>query len=118
MATETFTRLVDDLDGTKAERTVDFSWDGVGYSTDLSKKNLAALQKALQPFVAAARVTPAERSVRGSRTRAVSGASGKASSRKRRDVAVVRDWARANGYTVSDRGRLGADIVAAYEASR
>jgi hypothetical protein len=39
MATETFTRLIDDLDDTKAERTVDFAWDGVWYSIDLSKMN-------------------------------------------------------------------------------
>ena len=55
MATETFTRLVDDIDGSKAERTVVFSWDGKGYAIDLSKKNIAALEKALKPYVAAAR---------------------------------------------------------------
>jgi hypothetical protein len=117
MATETFTRLIDDLDGTKAERTVDFAWDGVGYSIDLSKKNVAALQKALQPFVAAARVTPAQPSGKG-RGRTTPGGSARAGARKRGDAAAVRDWARANGYTVSDRGRIGADIVAAYEASK
>jgi hypothetical protein len=116
MATETFTRLIDDLDDTKAERTVDFAWDGVWYSIDLSKKNVAALEKALQPFVAAARVT-AQPSGKG-RGRATSGGSARARARKRGDAAVVRDWARANGYTVSDRGRIGADIVAAYEASK
>ena len=38
-----FTRLIDDLDGSKAERTVEFSWDGKSYAIDLSKRNLAAL---------------------------------------------------------------------------
>ena len=65
MATETFTRLVDDMDGGKAERTVVFSWDGKGYEIDLSKKNIAALEKALKPYVTAARKMPAARSAKG-----------------------------------------------------
>ena len=64
MATETFTRLVDDIDGGKAERTVVFSWDGKGYEIDLSKKNIAALEKALKPYVTAARKMPAARSAK------------------------------------------------------
>jgi hypothetical protein len=27
----------------------------------------------------------------------------------------IRDWARASGYTVSNRGRIAADIVTAYD---
>ena len=32
--------------------------------------------------------------------------------------AGVREWARAHGYAVSDRGRLSAEVLAAYEASQ
>jgi hypothetical protein len=42
--------LTDDLDGTKAERTVSFSYDGAAYEIDLSKKNAAALDKLLAPY--------------------------------------------------------------------
>ena len=112
MATETFTRLVDDMDGGKAERTVVFSWDGKGYEIDLSKKNIAALEKALKPYVTAARKLPAARSAKG-RGPARGGNRGKASG-----VRAIREWARANGYDVSDRGRIGADVVAAYEAAK
>ncbi|WP_345713807.1 Lsr2 family DNA-binding protein, partial [Kineococcus glutinatus] len=31
------------------------------------------------------------------------------------DSGAVRAWARENGYTVSDRGRISAEIVKAYE---
>jgi hypothetical protein len=31
--------------------------------------------------------------------------------------ADIREWARANGYDVSDRGRVSAEIKAAYEAA-
>ena len=114
MATETFTRLVDDIDGSKAERTVVFSWDGKGYAIDLSKKNIAALERALKPYVAAARKTPASRSAKGrGRGPTRSGNRSKASS-----VRVIREWARANGYQVSDRGRIGAEVMAAYEAAQ
>ena len=114
MATETFTRLVDDMDGSKAERTVVFSWEGKGYAIDLSKKNIAALEKALKPYVTAAPKTPASRSAKGrGRGPTRGGNRSKASS-----VRVIREWARANGYEVSDRGRIGADVMTAYEAAQ
>jgi hypothetical protein len=110
VATQTFTRLVDDLDGTKAERTVEFSWDGKSYAIDLSKKNFAAFEKALRPYVEAAR-----NQRRPTSPRATSGRRARSSSI---DLAAVRQWARDNGYTVSDRGRVSRSVVAAYEASR
>jgi hypothetical protein len=39
-------------------------------------------------------------------------------SRGGHDPQVVRDWARAKGMTVSDRGRLSADLLAAYAAAK
>ncbi|WP_280377176.1 Lsr2 family DNA-binding protein, partial [Nocardia wallacei] len=32
----------------------------------------------------------------------------------REQTAAIRDWARRNGYNVSSRGRIQADVVAAY----
>jgi len=32
-------------------------------------------------------------------------------------TAAIRDWARTNGHPVSPRGRLGADIVDAFNAA-
>jgi nucleoid-associated protein Lsr2 len=112
MATETFTRLVDDLDGSKAERTVAFSWDGRSYSIDLSKRNIAAFEKSLEPYISAARKEQSSRPARGRARGGRSAAGG-----RRRDLSAVRTWARANGYEVSDRGRIGGDVVAAYEAA-
>ena len=109
MATETITRLVDDLDGGKADRTVAFSWAGKNYSIDLSKKNIAALDKALRPYMEAARSSKPGRSRSGSRSRSKSNGSG--------DVRAIRDWARENGYEISDRGRIGSEVRAAFEAA-
>ena len=55
MAQQTTVTLTDDLDGGKAAETVTFGLDGRVYEIDLSKKNAAALRKALGEFTASAR---------------------------------------------------------------
>src|SRR3954471_18144614 len=113
MATKsvTVTEFIDDLDGGKADRTVTFAVDGTTYEIDLSKKNASAFDKALKPYAEAARKlrrSPAKPAARGS-------------ARRRRqtgpDLPAVREWARANGHTVSDRGRVPATILDAYAAA-
>ena len=55
MAREVIEKLIDDLDGSEATETVTFGLDGTTYEIDLNKKNAAALRKALEPYVKAAR---------------------------------------------------------------
>lgn len=96
--------LVDDLDGGNAEETVRFGLDGSNYEIDLSSAHAKDLRSALEPFVAVARKSAS----RGPRA-------GKPGTPNRNnDVAQIRQWARENGYTVSERGRIQADIVDAY----
>ncbi len=109
MATQTMTKLVDDLDGSTADRTVTFGWDGVTFEIDLSKKNIAALDDALKPYVSAGRRVRSA----GGRPRGVGRRSGGA---KRAGTPDIRDWARANGNVISDRGRIPVAVVEAYEA--
>jgi Lsr2 len=113
MARETITRLVDDLDGGTAERTVAFGWDGQTYEIDLSKKNISNLEKALKPYL------DAGRRVRGGATRHPrrAGRSGSVSSGDRGKLQDVREWARANGHDVSERGRIPSAVREAYEAA-
>jgi len=107
MAKEVITRLIDDLDGSEAAETVEFGLDGKGYTVDLSKKNAAALRKALKPYVEA-----------GSPLRAQRRASGRAAARHSPDrLASIREWARKNGYDVADRGRIARDIQDAFDAA-
>ena len=54
--------LVDDLDGTDADRTVRFSLDGVEYEIDLTDEHATELEAALRPFADAARVVKRKRS--------------------------------------------------------
>ena len=55
MAQEVIYKLTDDLDGSDAEETISFALDGSNYEIDLNIKNAAALRKALDKYVAAAR---------------------------------------------------------------
>lgn len=103
--------LVDDIDGSDATETVTFGLDGVTYEIDLNDTHAAQLRDALSPFVGHARkVTGGRRG--GRRTSSSSGSSGSSS-----DTKAIREWARANGYEVSERGRISAEIRQAYEAA-
>ena len=97
--------LEDDIDGGDADETVLFGLDGVNYEIDLSDKNAAKLRDSLSKYIG---VGPTHHppSRRGS-----------ASKRRRPHDRTVREWARSNGYEVSDRGRISADIRAAYDAA-
>jgi len=100
--------LEDDLDGSPAEETVTFGLDGVTYEIDLSTDNAAKLRDELAPWVGHARRS-------GGRKTSGAGRGSSSSAAKRTDLAAVRDWARKNGYEVSDRGRISAEIQAAYD---
>jgi hypothetical protein len=106
------TQLVDDLDGTVIVAgeggTVTFAIDGASYEIDLGLANEQALRDALKPFIA--------------HSRSLGRRSGAATARKRlpgkSDTAAVREWAQRQGRTVGDRGRIPADVRAAYEAAQ
>ena len=55
MAQKVQVLLVDDVDGGKADETVQFGLDGVSYEIDLSSKNAAKLRDALAGYVGEAR---------------------------------------------------------------
>ena len=101
--------LTDDLDGTELRagrgETVSFALDGRSYEIDLGTRNAAALRKALGVYIAAARPI---RNKRGKKvTRSTVGA----------DARTVKEWARANGYEVNDRGRVPGAIRQAFDAA-
>jgi hypothetical protein len=101
--------LEDDLDGSDADETVTFALDGTTYEIDLSAANAAKLRDALAPYVGHARRAGGRRAT----PRAGGGRSSRAAGK--RDLGDVREWARANGHKVSDRGRISAEVQAAYD---
>ncbi|WP_370616457.1 histone-like nucleoid-structuring protein Lsr2 [Mumia sp. Pv 4-285] len=104
--------LVDDIDGGEAEETISFALDGVSYEIDLSAKNAKKLRDAVAPYVAEAR------KARGGRRRAAGTAPRRRGSSTGASAADVREWARENGYEVSERGRVSEEVRSAYEAAR
>lgn len=56
MAQKVITTFVDDIDGTEGAGTVVFGWEGRTYEIDLSAANTEKIRKAIEPFVAKARV--------------------------------------------------------------
>lgn len=108
MARKTFVELIDDIDGSKADETVTFSLDGVGYEIDLTADNAQKLRDELGTWISTAR------RVSGRRTTRSASSSSSASSE---EIARIREWARENGYQVSDRGRISGEIRSAYQAA-
>src|SRR3954469_3254566 len=94
--------LIDDLDGGNAAETVTFSLDGVTYEIDLSDENARNLLDDFAHSTGHARRAAAAKAA--TRRRPNGG--------KRTDLGTVREWARANGHNVSDRGRISAEIKA------
>jgi hypothetical protein len=125
MAQKTIVTLVDDLTGEEAEdiSTVEFAIDGVTYEIDLDEKNSAALRDALADYVAAARRTGGRRATGTTRRR--SGGAGTGTPRAtspggydRETSKQIREWAKTQGFEVSDRGRVPNNVVEAWEAQR
>lgn len=101
--------LVDDLDGSEATQTVAFGLDGANYEIDLNDDNAQTLRDAVAKFLGAARRTGGRRAS-GTATRSPSSGSS--------DKAAVREWAKAAGMEVSERGRIPVEIQEAYDAAQ
>ena len=109
MATQTTVRLVDDLDGGRADEKVEFALDGRSYEIDLSSVNSAKLRDALAPYVSTARRLGGRRASSGGASRAAV---------DREQNQAIREWAQKQGLKISERGRIPANVLEAYHANR
>jgi hypothetical protein len=107
MAQKVVTTITDDIDGSDADDSLEFTWEGLEYRIDLSEKNADKFRKVMAPYLAAAQRV-------GGRARRSKTTS---TSRSASDAATVRAWAVEHGYTVTDRGRISGEVRAAYEAA-
>jgi hypothetical protein len=119
MAQKVVVSLVDDLDSSEADETVEFGLDGTTYEIDLSDDNASALRARLADYVAHARR-------RSGRRRSGSGAPASAPAKRagggraavdREQNQAIREWARKQGMTVSERGRIPSEVSEAYHRS-
>ena len=109
MAQKIQTLFVDDLDDSEAEGTVRFGLDGTDYEIDLNAKHAQELRDALARYVAAGRRVRAStrqpaRSARKTQPNAL-------------NTTEVREWAKAQGIDVKDRGRIPAELVVKFKAA-
>jgi hypothetical protein len=108
MAQKVQTLFIDDLDGSEAAGTVRFGLDGTQYEIDLNPAHTDELHGILQHYIAHARRAghTARHASRGNR-RTNNGA----------DTAKIREWARAQGIDIKERGRVPANVIEKYQAA-
>lgn len=101
--------LVDDIDGSDATETVEFALDGSQYEIDLTDVHAKELREALGVFVENGRRVGGRKKKKATATtvEASSGAT----------AAEIRAWALDEGYEVTERGRIPADVRDAYFAA-
>ena len=109
MAQKIQTLFIDDLDGSTAEGPVRFGLDGAEYEIDLNAGHAKELRDVLARYVDAARRVggTARKPTRGSRRGPVGSP----------NTIEVREWARAQGIEVKDRGRMPTDLVVKFKAA-
>jgi len=124
VAQRQITVFIDDVTGDELEGgdTVNFSLDGVEYQIDLSEEHADELRRAFAPYVLKGRRTGGRYARGGGASagrarRSSDSVSSDISGRGKRDTQAIREWARANGHNVSDRGRIQGSVVEAYEAA-
>lgn len=102
-----------------ASESLSFAYGGKTYTLDLCKKHLDEVKGALEGFASAGH--SAGRATRGRRRGAAGGRSARssrpASAPRGESQAEIREWARAQGYAVGDRGRIPGEVRAAYDAA-
>ena len=108
MAQKVTVQLVDDLDGSVAEETVEFGLDGVAYQIDLSSANAEKIRAMLGDYVTHARRSGARRRSSANVVR------GRSAAVDREQNQAIREWARKRGLKVSERGRISAEVLEAY----
>ena len=113
MAQRVVKTVISDMSGTELSdrdgESIEFAYRGVQYVIDLTKKEARDFDKALSTYVEHASVVQPRR-----------GSSSKRSASKASpgDLQEIREWARSNGFEVADRGRVKAEVIAAFEAAR
>ncbi len=119
MARKTIVTLVDDLTGEAAEdiSTVKFAVDGITYELDLTDDNSAKLRDTLAPYASAGRKIGGRRRG-GTRPGRTTRSTGSVPGDNRDTLKSIRAWAKQNGHNVSDRGRLSAEVLQAWQTAQ
>ncbi|WP_194829941.1 Lsr2 family protein [Nocardia sp. XZ_19_231] len=114
MARKVVVSLIDDFDGTSdADETVTFALDGLTYEIDLSDTNATKLRETFDQWLPYARRIGRAKTSTGR----LAGRKSASAPASRDDLTAIRSWASENGHSVSTRGRIATDVIAAYDAA-
>jgi hypothetical protein len=108
MASMTQVVLIDDLDGGPADETVRFGLSGAEYEIDLNGAHAGSLRQSLAEYMEAGR------RVRGNGQRPLRRAARAAGATSSSDI---REWAKAQGIEVRNRGRVPAELIVKFQAA-
>nr|MCW2728071.1 hypothetical protein [Aeromicrobium sp.] len=111
MAKKTIEIITSDLSGEELERgqgeTIIFSVGGADYSVDLTDDEAKDFYAAFDKYT---KVATKRSSGRGGPRKGTSG-----SGRSSEELAHIRAWANENGHPVSERGRIKAEVIDAFD---
>jgi hypothetical protein len=97
-------------------QTINFGLDGQNYAIDLTDQSAAELRQTLDRYIAVGR--PVSRQTRTAKIAAARPRAGQLAPADGQDAAAIRQWARAHGHRISDRGPIPATVRQAYAAQR
>ena len=97
--------LIDDLDGSEADVTIRFGYEGQEYEIDLNSVHAAEMRDKIGTYAEHARTVRAQRTGRAPTRTAAS----------RQHSAQMRAWAAEHGFSIKERGRVPVEVVQAYE---
>jgi len=105
------TKIVDDIDGSDATDTLEFSWGADNYTIDLNDKNADEFREIMALYISHATKRAAEPFAPRS-----GGNTTPARSKVENDK--IRAWAGLHGHKVSPVGRIPESVISAYEADQ
>lgn len=104
--------LIDDLDGSEGAETIRYAFDGQEYEIDLSEERAEEFREALHQYIETSRQVGRQPAAQPPPRRTRQRGTGRSG---RTDIPQIRAWAEANGYQVSERGRIKREIIEAYD---
>jgi hypothetical protein len=118
MAKQLLVQFVDDLDDKEIPEgtgeNIKFSVNGAEYEIDLNDKNAKEFHRKLDYYIGYST------KIGGRQGRKTSAGGGSATTAPKRDAAqtrAIREWAIAQGYELSARGRIPAAVEQAFDAA-
>ena len=112
MAQRTQVILISDLSGDEIKaggESIGFSYRGTDYTIDLSEKEAKGFDKAIAMYIEHSQKQRRGQPRIGNMRRHTGGG------RDREHLKAAREWLRANGYQVNDRGRIKAELMDLYD---